>query len=1048
MRVKGTSLPRRLVLPLALLVVSALLGNVSFATPLTTLNATYAVTAPPTATAVGMTMQIPVVVTNTGDEAWNAAGGNAVNLTYHWYDPLGQTVVWEGQRTPLGADVLVQGQRTVTANVAPPTSPGNYVLRFALVKEGIAWFAPSAPLSIAVLPATFTATYAVQAAPSSAPAGTVVQISVALSNTGNQVWNTTGANPVNLTYHWYDAGGNVPMIWEGVRTPLGENVAPGATKTVNANVTLPPGPGPYTLRFALVKEGIAWFPPGTPIVVNALAAFVAQVTSAALPPAAALPPMIAGGTYTVPITVKNNGAAAWNATGANQIAVAYHWHDAQGNTVVWDGARTALPADVAPTASAQVNAKVTAPPSGGAYTLTVDLVREGIGWFGTNFGSAPFRSATVVDTARFAASYALPATIDAYWLESKTVSVTVTNTGNQPWSVSGPNPVNLSFHIFDATGATVVWDGPRTALGADIAPGGSKTLQVAFTAPPSSGAYTLAIDLVREGIGWFAAAGSPPARIPFVVTSGLNGGYGVTTTPGQVTIGAVVDLSVTVINYSGRVWPAFGPNPVHLSYHIVGANTGTVYTWDGARGTLPNDVPPATQAVVPIRLAMPASTGDYIIKWDLVQEGVAWFSQVNVASKQEPFTVVSGVFFYGSGFGHGVGMSQYGAQGYATGAAGPPMTGEQIIQKYFPGTSFQFGDSARPFNRVLLSQPSSQARFRCGTNNYFDGYFGDVASNGGFRVLDEEHGNIEIGRGANNAKWQFVARGGVVEVWSNNGSAPVLVGPYNVVTVVPLDPNFPLRFFQKDQLDGRLGFYRGNLRFTNLGNTLRVINALSYDDYTRGVISFEMPNSWHPEALKAQAYAARSYGYASYRGTARDYDVSDDQSDQCYAGVAAEGPTTNAAVASTAGKLVTYQGAIAKTYFASSSGGYTLEFGCWGNRVIRSGSTWVCTPDATQPYLAAVPDPGDRKVASPANPRASWTATFTGAQVVNAVICAGGPNIGVLQGVDVSNQSPPGSGHVISVRLIGSAATADVKAEAFLQSCLGLRSTMVRLAPF
>ena len=266
--------------------------------------------------------------------------------------------------------------------------------------------------------------------------------------------------------------------------------------------------------------------------------------------------------------------------------------------------------------------------------------------------------------------------------------------------------------------------------------------------------------------------------------------------------------------------------------------------------------------------------------------------------------------------------------------------------------------------------------------------------------------------------------------------------------VVPLDATQPLRFVQKDQTDGTPGFYRGNLRFTNLGNTLRVVNAVSYDDYVRGVVSFEMPKTWHPEALKAQAYAARSYGYASYRGTARDYDVSDDQADQCYAGVSAESPTTNAAVAATAGKIVTYNGGIVKTYFASSSGGYTLEFGCWGNRVVRSAGTWRCSPDPSQPYLAAIPDPADRLVNNPANPRASWSVTFTGSQIANAVICAGGPNIGALQGVDVSNQSPPGSGHVISVKVIGTAATADVRAEDLLRTCLGLRSTMVRLAPF
>jgi peptidoglycan hydrolase-like amidase len=751
----------------------------------------------------------------------------------------------------------------------------------------------------------------------------------------------------------------------------------------------------------------------------------------------------------VPVTVKNAGAASWNFAGANPINLSYHWHDAAGNTVVWDGLRTPLTADVAPGASATINAKIATPAKAGAYTLTVDMVREGVGWLGL-MGSTPFRVPAAVENARFASSFAMPVALDAYWAEQKTVNVTVTNTGNQTWSATGPNPVNLSFHILNASGQPVLWDGTRTPIGADLAPGQSRQLALKFAAPTTTGAHTLVVDLVREGIGWFQDGGSPVGRIALTITSGLNAGYLATTTPGQVTIGATVDLKVTVVNYSGRTWPRAGANPVSLSYHISGANTGTMYVWDGKRGVLPTDVPPGSQVEVPISVTVPAAIGDYVLSWDLVQEGVSWFSGIGVQMKREPFQVVSGVVFYGSGFGHGVGMSQYGANGLAFGVTGRPYTGEEIISHYYQNTKLQFGDAARPFNRVLLSQPSSTATYRCGTNRYYDGYFGDVVSNGGFKVLNELNNNIEIGRAGPNQKWQFVARAGVVEVWNNGGSTPVRVGgPFTSVGVVPLDPNQPLRFVQKDQLDGRPGFYRGNLQFKNLGNTLRVINAVSYDDYTRGVISFEMPNTWHAEALKAQAYAARSYAYASYRGTARDYDVSDDQADQCYAGVTAEGPRTDAAVFATAGKLVTYNNAIVKTYFSSSSGGYTLEFGCWGNRVIRSGVTWVCTPDATQPYLAAVPDPADRKVNTPVNPRASWTVTFTGAQIVNAIICAGGPNIGVLQGVDVSNTSPPLVGHVISVRFIGTAANADIRAES-LRNCLpsAVRSTMFRLSPF
>ncbi len=1012
------------------------------AAPLALLSATYSVATPPTTAGAGITLPVNVQLLNTGDEPWTTAGVYPVNLSYHWYDSSGSTVQWEGARTPLGAAVGPQTSTTIAATVIPPNAPGSYQLRFALVKEGVAWFPPSAPFTVVVQGATFTATYSVAAPPSSAPAGGVLPVPVTLTNTGNQAWNFAGANPVNLTYHWYDASGANAVVWDGARTSLGADVAPQATKAVTANVTVPPTPGTYLLRLALVKEGVTWFAPGPAMSVGAQAAYVATVT----PPA--LPAMLAGGTYTVPVTLKNTGAAAWSSAGPSMVDVSYHWHDQSGNTVVWDGVRSLLTADVAPNATATANVKITAPLNAGTYTLTIDLVREGVGWF-AQMGSVPFKQALTVEASRFAAGFALPSAMSSYWAEAKTLNVAITNTGNQTWSASGPNPVNLSYHLFNAAGIAVIWDGTRTPIGVDLLPGQTRSLPVSFVSPPSSGTFTLAIDLVREGIGWFAGTGSQQGRVALTVTSGLGGGYAATTTPGQVTIGAVVDLTVQVVNYGPRTWPAGGANPVHLGYHIYGANTGTTYVWDGARGILPTDVPANSQVTVPIQVALPSAVGDYVIAWDLVQEGVAWFSQVNVATKREPFQVVPGVVFYGSGFGHGVGMSQYGANGLAQGVTGAPFTGEQIIQKYFPNTQLAFGDAGRPFNRVLLSQPSSTSAYRCGTNRYFADYFGDVVSNAGFRVVDDANANAPIGVAGANAKWQFVARAGVIEVWNNGGSSPVRVGgSFTSVAVVPLDATQPLRFVQKDQTDGTPGFYRGNLRFSNLGNTLRVVNAVSYDDYVRGVVSFEMPKTWHPEALKAQAYAARSYGYASYRGTARDYDVSDDQADQCYAGVSAESPTTNTAVAATAGKLVTYNGGIVKTYFASSSGGYTLEFGCWGNRVVRSAGTWRCSPDASQPYLAASPDPADRLVSNPANPRASWSVTFTGSQIANAVICAGGPNIGALQGVDVSNQSPPGSGHVISVKVIGTAATADVRGEDLLRTCLGLRSTMVRLNPF
>ncbi|MEP6694839.1 MAG: hypothetical protein ABJB39_09355, partial [Chloroflexota bacterium] len=645
----------------ATLLVCVLLAIPVHAAPLPVLSATYTVPTPPTALVQGGSVPVSITLQNVGNESWTIIGANPVNLSYHWYDAAGASVMWDGPRTKLTSDVVVGATHTITATVASPPTPGAYRLNFALVKEGVAWFPQSATFVVQVASATTSATYAVATPPTTIPAGANASIAVALTNTGNQIWNTAGANPVNLSLHWYDAGGNT-VLWDGPRTKLETPVAPTASATVTAVVTAPPAPGAYLLRFALVKEGVAWFAPSNPLPITALAGFVASVT----PPT--LPSFIAGGTYDVPVALKNTGAAAWNATGPNLVDVSYHWTDAAGKTVIWDGTRTPLAANVEPGASANVTLKVGTPSTPGTYTLTIDPVREGVGWF-ESFGSAPYRVPAVVAALHYAATFGAVSPMSAYWAETKTIAVSLTNTGNIPWTFAGANPINLSYHILDAAGRAVVWDGARTPLGADVLPGAKKDLSMTFTVPGASGSYTLVVDLVREGIGWFEGAGSPPARVPLSVTSGFSAGYAGTTTPAQVTIGAQLSLATTVLNYGPRAWSASGANKVSLSYHITTAS-GDMVVWDGARGTLPNDVPPFSQVTIPITVAVPQGVGDYVISWDMVLEGVAWFSSTGVAMKREAFSVVSGVVFYGSGFGHGLGMSQYGAQGWATGATG------------------------------------------------------------------------------------------------------------------------------------------------------------------------------------------------------------------------------------------------------------------------------------------------------------------------------------------------------------------------------------------
>ncbi|GAC1698871.1 MAG: hypothetical protein NVS9B6_09690 [Candidatus Limnocylindrales bacterium] len=889
--------------------------------------------------------------------------------------------------------------------------------------------APADAEALGALSATYQATPA-----SSAGAGTTVQIPVTVTNTSTagEAWSSSGTTPVNLAYHWYDGSGNV-VTWDGARTGLGADVAPGASRTITATVTLPSAAATYSLKFALVKEGVAWLAPSAAFTVQAIPAYAASFG------ALTAPAFLAGANYTIPVAVTNSGTVAWNSSGANLIDLSYHWHNAAG-TVVWDGTRTGLVGDVAAGASATVNAQVTAPTVPGTYTLTFDLVREGVSWF-QFFGSTPLRLGANVANASYAVSYQIPASAAAVLGEAKTVSVTVTNNGNVSWSAASANPVNLAYHVFNSAGQTVVWDGTRTPLGSDLAPGASRTFSVAYTAPTTPGSYTLAIDTVREGIAWFSGLGSPYATAALAVTSGFNGGYDQATTPTQVPLGATLQLSVRVTNYGQRTWPAGGANPVDLSYHLF-TSAGAVVVWDGNRASLPTDLAPQQSATIPITVTFPGTAGSYRIEWDLVQEGVSWFSGLGVPRLVQPVTVLSsvnngGVTFYGKGFGHGVGMSQYGAQGWATGASGPALTGEQIIAHYYTGTSLTAVDSAtnpRGPMRVLLSSPSSSGGANCG-GTYMSSWLADLRSAGGFNVLNEAAGNAVVGTASPNVGYQIAAVSGIVKVYDQSTVPPTLKyqgsGP---VTAVPLDSTQPITLVQKN------AFYRGSLQLKNDGaNALRVVNFLSYDAYVQGVIPKEMPTGWNLEAYKAQAYAARSYGFTS-TGVGRDYDVRDDQMDQCYGGATVETTAGNQAVAATAGKVITYAGAAIRAYFSSSSGGYTVGDGCWNNGI---------TCRANSPFLVPVADPADLTVTIPyANKHASWSVFFTSDQIRSALLSYGRGDIGTLTSVDVSNQAPGNVGHVVSVIFRGTAGSAEVPADVFLRTYLGMKSTMVRLSPF
>lgn len=125
------------------------------------------------------------------------------------------------------------------------------------------------------------------------------------------------------------------------------------------------------------------------------------------------------------------------------------------------------------------------------------------------------------------------------------------------------------------------------------------------------------------------------------------------------------------------------------------------------------------------------------------------------------------------------------------------------------------------------------------------------------------------------------------------------------------------------------------------------VHKVALENYVRGVVSAEVSASWPLAALEAQAVASRTYALTSHAGGAR-FDVYADTRSQVYRGVAAQTPQTDAAVAATAGQIVTYKGKPAVTYFFASSGGRTEN-----NENSFTGST-------PQPWLRGVLDQYER----------------------------------------------------------------------------------------
>jgi stage II sporulation protein D len=253
----------------------------------------------------------------------------------------------------------------------------------------------------------------------------------------------------------------------------------------------------------------------------------------------------------------------------------------------------------------------------------------------------------------------------------------------------------------------------------------------------------------------------------------------------------------------------------------------------------------------------------------------------------------------GGGWGHGVGLSQWGAEGYALHG----YDYRRIVEHYYPHTTIDIRRSIQV--RVLLGEDQSRIR---------------ITSPAPYLVVD-----------ANGRKRHL--RAAVV-------LTPALIRSWHKLKA-------PLRFepgIQPLTLGGE--GYRGALVVKPKPGGLMVVNALPLDRYLRGVVPWEVPSGWQLAAYEAQAVAARTYTLATLH-PGQDFDLYPDDRDQMYGGIRAERPQTNLAIGATAGRVLTYGGHVIVAYYSSTSGG-------------RTAAVQDAFPGLQpEPYLVSVPDPYD-----------------------------------------------------------------------------------------
>ena len=376
-----------------------------------------------------------------------------------------------------------------------------------------------------------------------ATAGERLRLRARARNTGDSIWRhkIVGVGGyVMLGAHLYGEDGQ-PITPNVSRAALPRDVAPGEAVELDVEVPVPERRGRFVLRLDMVSEWLAWFAqlgsptPEYPLVVEAYPDSRAPHILRARLERLERGPLRSGpgAPLSLPLRVTNTGDTEWRdgPPGAfGTVALGGHLQDTRGASLSYDFFRAPLPRALAPDESAEGTCTFAAPPLPGRYRLEVDLVAEGVCWFAHHGSPTEWLELEVTDEvpdsrqpgllrAEIVLAGAPPLVVAAGGTAH--LEVRVTNTGNTRWlheKAPAGGYVSLGGHLKDATGALVDLDFLRAPLPNVVGPGENAALTAGVRAPSRPGRYRLELDMVDEGIVWFAQRGSPTVEVELHVT--------------------------------------------------------------------------------------------------------------------------------------------------------------------------------------------------------------------------------------------------------------------------------------------------------------------------------------------------------------------------------------------------------------------------------------------------------------------------------------------------------------------------------------------------